>query len=168
MLKKAIGLMSLTGLVFACTACERISFSYYDRGPSRHHVTRVAHVCTHGCHHHYYNGSRLVVLRSGHRHGPGCGHHWSGTYWVVRRGSPVRYAHTPNPVVVRKSRAHPRKAVVVRKARPSKTVVIGKAPGRHYVYDRRGTKWVKIHKGHVHGPSCGHIHVEGRWSIRIH
>ncbi len=47
-------------------------------------VTRVParHVCTQGCHHHYWNGSRLIDVR-GHRHGPGCGHQWNGSYWIV-------------------------------------------------------------------------------------
>ena len=156
MLKKAVGIISLAGLVFACTACERISFSYYDRRPVYRHVSRVAHVCAYDCHHHYYNGSRLVVLRSGHHHGPSCGHHWDGTYWVALT-SPLRHGHTPKAVVVRKGKAH-----------HSRTVVIGKAPGRHHVYDRRGSKWVKIHHSHVHGPSCGHFYVDGIWSLSIH
>ena len=54
----------------------------HHRSPRRHHYDEPSHVCVRGCNHHYYNGSRLVSLR-GHRHRSGCGHHWSGTYWVV-------------------------------------------------------------------------------------
>jgi len=38
-------------------------------------------------------------------------------------------------------------------------------PVNLYVLDRRGSKWLMIAKGHVHGPGCGHVHVDGRWCV---
>lgn len=52
-------------------------------------VIRTGHVCTRDCHHHYWDGARLIEVR-GHRHGPGCGHSWSGKYWIVaRQAAPI-------------------------------------------------------------------------------
>ncbi len=57
---------------------------------SGRHV-RTAHVCTRDCNHHYHDGSKLVVLQKGHRHGPGCGHRWDGHRWVrAKRKAVIR------------------------------------------------------------------------------
>ena len=165
LLKKAIGLVPLSALLIACTACERVSFSYYERGPRPVH-RRTTHVCTKDCHHHYHDGTRLVVTR-GHRHGPGCGHVWNGRYWVPERKTVVYHVHKPKPkpVVVHK---HKPVGVHKHKARPGKKFVLKTArPGKYYVYDRRGSKWVKIRKGHVHGPGCGHVYVDGVWCLHV-
>lgn len=50
----------------------------------------VHHVCTRGCHRHYYDGARLITIRSSHRHGRGCGHRWDGRHWVLARGREAR------------------------------------------------------------------------------
>lgn len=42
----------------------------------------AGHVCTHDCHDHFWNGSRIVKLTS-HRHGRGCGHAFRGGHWIV-------------------------------------------------------------------------------------
>lgn len=114
------------------------------------------HVCTHECHQHYWNGSKLVVLK-GHRHGPGCGHVFEGSHWVVA----VVGGHDVGVVKVHKA-----PAARVHHA-PARVVEVGPPPGpvHLYVFDRRGSKWLKIAKGHSHGPGCGHVHVEGRWSL---
>ncbi|MFQ5494377.1 MAG: hypothetical protein ACE5EX_03255, partial [Phycisphaerae bacterium] len=52
-------------------------------GVTHVHAPRV-HVCAHDCHDHYWNGVTLVAL-TGHHHGPGCGHHWNGKYWVLAK-----------------------------------------------------------------------------------
>lgn len=64
-----------------------VSLALGGHGPS-------AHICSRSCHHHYHDGTRLVVL-SGHRHGHGCGHRWSGKLWVsVKLGhGTVKNAH---------------------------------------------------------------------------
>ena len=53
------------------------------------HPHHGAHVCSPSCHHHYYDGARLVVL-DGHRHRPGCGHEWDGRFWVRIGKAPAR------------------------------------------------------------------------------
>jgi len=117
---------------------------------------RHVHVCTHDCHHHYWNGSKLMVLK-GHRHGPGCGHVFDGSHWVVA------VAGGPHGGVVK---VHKAPAARVHPA-PTRVIEVGPPPGpvNLYVFDRRGSKWLKISKGHSHGPGCGHVHVEGRWSL---
>ena len=61
-------------------------------------VIEQRHICTDACHNHFYNGNRVVVIR-GHRHGPNCGHRFSGRYWIrgqrPRRAS-VRHVCTRN------------------------------------------------------------------------
>jgi hypothetical protein len=50
---------------------------------------------------------------------------------------------------------------------PGRVVRIPDPPGpvNVYVFDRRGSKWLKIRAGHVHGPGCGHVQFEGHWCI---
>ena len=93
---RSIGLLALSLAVVAFAGCRINSFSIsahddgyehhdYDHHP--HHAAPVYlsdhHVCGHDCNDHYWNGVSLVALRSGHHHGPSCGHHWSGSRWVV-------------------------------------------------------------------------------------
>ncbi|MEK6798716.1 MAG: hypothetical protein AABZ12_07115 [Planctomycetota bacterium] len=110
---------------------------------------RVAagHVCTPGCHEHYWDGSSVVVLR-GHRHTPGCGHAFEGGRWIIVAGTPVRVQKAP--------------------AQEVRVVRIPPPPGHVnlHVYDRSGSKWIRLKAGHVHGPSCGHLLVEGHWCLR--
>ena len=80
----------LVGILVAGCNGGSLSFAYHDHEPAHpRHVDRV-HVCTPDCHHHYHDGTRLVVLK-GHRHGPGCGHVWTGKRWVVARKVPTRH-----------------------------------------------------------------------------
>ena len=61
-----------------------------------HSSRPVRHVCTRDCHHHYYDGSRIIELPR-HRHGPGCGHVWNGRYWVTgAERRPSRQPHICN------------------------------------------------------------------------
>ncbi len=114
------------------------------------------HVCSHDCHHHYWSGSKLVALK-GHRHGPGCGHVYDGSHWIVA----VSKGHSGGVVEVQKVPAtHAHSA-------PARGIQVGPPPGpvNLYALDRRGSKWVKVSKGHAHGPGCGHVHVEGHWCL---
>ncbi len=143
LLSASLGL--ITVLSVGCTD-GRFSFNYYDHGPRHRRVKRVhvleRHVCTRDCHDHYWDGSAVVVL-SGHRHHRGCGHVWDSGHWIT----------------VGKGRA--------RHSRPNKIIKVAHKHGRDCgcVYSGRGHKWIKVKKGHVHGPHCGHIIIEGRWSI---
>lgn len=97
----AVGTLCLSG----CHGGS-FAFSYEDdhRGSSRRrHRDGPDHVCVRGCNHHYYNGARLVSLR-GHRHRAGCGHHWSGTFWV--RASGGSHGHRANHVCSRGCNRH--------------------------------------------------------------
>lgn len=118
---------------------------------------RGAHVCGPSCHDHYWDGGKIVVIGGKHRHGPGCGHYFDGTHWVlaVSRG--------PDHAVVEVGKAP---ATRVHPA-PERVVRIPAPPGdaRYYVYDRSGSKWLKVKSGHVHGPKCGHVVVEGYWCL---
>lgn len=97
---RSIKLAALAVAVFACGGCRISSFSMsaYDDDHYHHRPARVTHVyaqhgghvCTHDCRDHYWNGTRLVVLASGHRHGPHCGHHWNGSHWIVVGGHKVK------------------------------------------------------------------------------
>ncbi len=153
------------GLILAVLGCSNgsFSFNYHDNSPPPPpppHVTVVEiapeHICTHACAH-YYDGTRYVVIRGKHRHGPGCGHYHDGRCWVI--GASV--SHGPDVVEVHKApaaRVHPPPARVVQVPPPP-------GPANVYVLDRRGSKWIKVSKGHVHGPGCGHVHVEGHWCM---
>jgi len=156
-------LLGLTaGLVLIGLGCTSgaLSVNYYDDPPPPRHVTVVEvapeHVCTPSCAH-YYDGARYIVIREKHHHGPGCGHHYDGRCWVIGASK----SRGPDVVEVHKApatRVHPPPARVVQvPPRPG--------PANVYVLDRRGSKWVKIAKGHVHGPECGHVHFEGHWCM---
>jgi len=149
----------LSMVVFAlfCFGCQGgVAFNYNDESPPppRYIVVEQGHVCTPACHH-YWDGAHYVVVRRGHVHGPGCGHVLTSGRWIVVAAGPAGHVR-PAPVPV--ARVHPA---------PVRVVEIPPPPGpvNVYVFDRRGSKWLKLRAGHVHGPGCGHIYVEGRWSI---
>ncbi len=102
---------------------------HVDAGP--------VHICTHECHHHFWDGGKLVVLK-GHRHGPGCGHHFDGRHWVVVAGRPDHLHVEAGPVHICTHDCH------------------------HHYWD--GTKLVML-KGHRHGPGCGHVFKDSRWVL---
>ena len=151
MMSRSVWLISLASVVVICAGCRlrSISFSHYEDRPVRvtHVHTAPRHICTHDCHEHYWDGARLVVITGGHHHGATCGHVWNGTHWVVVRKARVSRVHVVPRKVVRVQHVH------------------GSACG--CAFDRRGHKWIKLRKGHVHRRGCGHVHVEGRWTIRF-
>ncbi len=92
MYTRLIGLAALATAVIFTGGCRISSFSMsaYDDHHYRHRpagVTHVyaheGHVCSHDCHDHYWDGTRVVVLAGGHRHGPHCGHNWNGSRWII-------------------------------------------------------------------------------------
>ncbi len=150
------------GLALAGMGCAggAFSFNYYDDPPPPRQVMVVqvepGHICTPACVH-YYDGARFVVIRGKHRHGPGCGHVFDGSRWVVAvavgpHGGAVAVERAPV------ARVHPA---------PVRVVEIPPPPGpiNVFVFDRHGSKWLRIAKGHVHGPGCGHVHIEGHWCL---
>ncbi len=149
---RVLGYGALAALALVCAGCRISSFSMSVDDDHRRHrrVTRLhlptTHICTHNCHDHYWDGGRVVVL-SRHRHGPNCGHYWDGSYWLSGSSS-------------RKARVHGSPKIVKVKHRHS--AHCGCA------YDGHSRKWIKVRKGHIHGPGCGHRHKNGRWTIRIH
>ncbi len=123
--------------------------SHWGVTVSRGHAPAV-HVCGPRCHNHFWNGSRLVVLGSGHHHNDSCGHQWDGRHWVV----------------VSRTRHHNDVHVDVA-PRVHVTTTHHHGPACGCVYDRSGSKWVKVSAGHIHGAGCGHVHRDGRWSVTI-
>ena len=87
-LSRSVLLSLAAGSVFVGGCVTVLRHEHYRRPVRRTHVhTTHVHprtVCTHDCPDCYYDGSRVVVIK-GHRHGPGCGHHWDGRNWVVVR-----------------------------------------------------------------------------------
>jgi hypothetical protein len=151
-----IRLTVLTPLALVCAGCSlgRLSFNYYDDDHHRYRPVRVArvhtaHVCTYDCNEHYWDGASVVVL-TGHRHGPHCGHSWDGAHWMIVREGKARRAH----------RRHARVARVARVAHVH-------GPSCGHVFHSHGRKWIKIKRGHAHGHDCGHVFIEGRWTIRF-
>jgi hypothetical protein len=146
----------------AVTGCRSASFSYHEERP-RHRPVRVyeaprGHVCSRDCHDHYWDGRRVVVIQSGHRHYPGCGHEWDGGRWVVVANAPV-VGKAPA------ARVHepPRKYEVPRKKSFSVDHIHSATCG--CVWNRREREWMPVEPGHVHGRHCGHIFVEGKWTL---
>ncbi len=128
-----------------------LSIHYYEREPVvRRAPVHIDHICARDCHHHYHDGTRLVVLDDRHHHGRHCGHHWNGSHWVGAISKSPRTGHVKRvgPGVKR----------------------VGKVGHKHgpqcgCVFDRAGSKWVVVRKGHVHGRGCGHVRIKGRWTI---
>jgi len=112
-------LLVVVCVVVACSGCRlnSLSIGYHDDDYGHHGgshvVTRIhsGHVCSSSCHDHYWDGGRIVVL-SGHRHGPDCGHYWGGSNWVVKVKHPhkiqkrIHKLHKPNRVKVKVKRHH--------------------------------------------------------------
>jgi len=154
-------LIPITSVVaLAVTGCfgKSMSFSYYE--PDHVRVKRVYlpshHVCSHRCHEHYWDGRGVVVLR-GHRHGPGCGHHWDGGYWKgIRKGNVKKIHPRHRRGVVKKGHVHGPGCGHHWDGRYWKKAHKGKVKKDH---TRRGRGVIK--KGHVHGAGCGH-HWDGR------
>ena len=145
-------LISFVSIALLGAGCAggRISFNYYDHEPKRTRVTHVYrhadHVCSHDCHDHYWDGTRVLVLK-GHRHHRDCGHIWDGGHWVVARQGRVEPVHSHVKRVKRVKHVHGHKCGCA--------------------YNRRAHKWIKVKKGHVHRRGCGHVHIDGRWTIRF-
>jgi len=149
-----IGLGLLFGAIglAGCSEGSSFGFSYAEEEPPpRVVMVEPAHICTPGCPHYYHEGQYVVVKR-GHHHGPGCGHVFDGRRWMVAVATPSGHVH------VESAKVHPP---------PARAVRIPPPPGHAnaYVYDRRGSKWLKVSGKHVHGPHCGHVHVEGHWCM---
>jgi hypothetical protein len=173
-------------LILAGAACNggSLSFSYHDQRPARTRHVHRTHVCTEACHHHYYNGTRVVVL-DGHRHGPGCGHLWNGTHWIIVRDTPSHarvahictqachhHYHDGTRLVVLKGHRHGpgcghvwsgRHWVVARKTPRHAPVAHVCTQACHHHY-HNGTKLVVL-KGHRHGPGCGHRWTGKHWVL---
>ncbi|MDO8630415.1 MAG: hypothetical protein Q7R41_07965 [Phycisphaerales bacterium] len=150
-------LLVTCGLAIACVGCQGgVAFNYFDESPPppRYVVVEQGHVCTPACHH-YWDGGRYVVVRRGHVHGPGCGHMLTSGRWIVAISGPNGHVQVEGGPAVR---VHEPPVRVVRIPPPP-------GPVNVYVFDRRGSKWLKIRSGHVHGAGCGHIMFEGHWCI---
>ena len=94
------------------------------------------HVCTLSCHDHYYDhDGRKVVIQSTHRHGSDCGHHWSGSRWLLVASTGLK------PVL-----GH----------------VCTRSCHNHYYL---GEKLVVIKGNHRHQDNCGHRWTGKRWVI---
>ena len=141
--------------IIVCFGCQGgFALNYYDDDPPppRYVVVEQGHVCTPSCHH-YWDGDRYIVVRRGHVHGPGCGHMLNSGRWIVVTGPSARVV-APAPAV----RVHEPPTRVVRISPPP-------GPVNVFVFDRRGSKWIRIKAGHTHGPGCGHVLFEGHWCI---
>ncbi|MBI4716798.1 MAG: hypothetical protein HY763_03260 [Planctomycetes bacterium] len=169
-------------LALVAGGCHDGGFSFDYAEGRKGKVTHVAaHICSDHCAH-YYEGSRVVVIRGVHRHGPGCGHFFDGAHWVLVTHAPppttvVVHEPAPRPTVVIQE-PQPRTTVVVRQPQPRPPVVIAPpptkrvvvtehrhGPGCGHAFDRAGNKWVAGGHGHVHRPGCGHVYVGGRWTV---
>lgn len=105
---------------------------------------RVSHKCGADCNEHFWDGDILKVEK-GHRHAVDCGHYWNGDRWV--------------PVIKHFGR-HNRGAMRVSWPSHRHNTRCGCA------YQRHTNSWLKVNKGHIHGPGCGHDFVDGRWSFK--
>lgn len=128
------------GLAVLLPACQEgaVSLHYHDQAPRPAPVrtVHVSHICTRDCHEHFYDGGRVVAV-VGHRHGPGCGHEWSGKYWVLSG----RVSVSP---------------------RPSAAVHVCSRDCHEHYYDGRAVVTIV---GHRHGPGCGHAWDGRHWVV---
>lgn len=127
MSKRLLGLLTFAALVALGAGCRLSSFSisaydhddhgyaqreyvhhdYVHHEPAPVHVyTQRGHVCGHDCHDHYWNGIEIVVLDGGHRHGPSCGHHWSGSRWTLVANKAGKSHHFKRAKIKVKRRKH--------------------------------------------------------------
>lgn len=92
---RSIGLLALSTVVAAFAGCRIKSFSMSagDRGAYEHYDYD----------HHDYDhyaprpAPVRVYVNDSHHHGSGCGHHWSGSTWIVvaeRKGNSHHYKRT--------------------------------------------------------------------------
>lgn len=153
---QSISGISFCALLLAGCGGGGLTMNYYETHPrpapvivERPVIIEEHHVCTPACHH-YWDGARYLQINVAHRHGPGCGHAFEGNRWVVIRAS------GPAPRAVRVQ--EPPRRVVQGHVDP------GGAEVR--VFDRKRNVWISADRGHVHGPSCGHVYLHGRWVIR--
>ncbi len=186
MFKAPVRLPALGAVCLLAVGCGggSYSFSYNEERPVRETRVHTAHVCNHDCHHHYYDGTRLVVLR-GHRHSRSCGHHWNGAHWVAVKRIPTRtrvahvctrechhHCYDGTRLVVLKGHRHGRGCG--HRWNGTHWLMGGKVPTRtrvahvctracHHHY-HNGTKLVVL-KGHRHGRNCGHSWSGKRWIL---
>lgn len=83
---RILGLSGSAAIGLMCVGCSAgASVSYYDEDRPKQ-LTLVSfdagHVCTGDCDH-YFEEGRTYRVRHGHVHGPGCGHHFDGTRWIL-------------------------------------------------------------------------------------
>lgn len=142
-------ILLMGAMLAALPACgssgSRHDYDYIEE----HHLAYEGppHVCTPDCHTHYYTGRRLVVLDN-HRHGPGCGHAWSGRYWV---DDDSRHEHGDR----RGRRPHRDRHEHGETAKHVCT------PDCHDHF-WNGSRLVTL-RGHRHGPDCGHVWKGRHW-----
>ena len=86
-MNRRIACLAVVLFAIVVVGCGRKETVYVIKQEPRHYGHD--HVCTRHCHTHCYEGDRLIVLK-GHRHGPGCGHRWTGRRWLVVRKPTVR------------------------------------------------------------------------------
>lgn len=131
------------GLALAGCSFSYSEHRHYDPPQVVARPVVVEHVHSRSCGHCYDDG-QWIVIEAHHHHGPGCGHEFNGHHWIVVRSN----RPAPRPVPQR----------VVRVEHDHHDAHCG------CVHD--GRAWIQIDIGHVHGPGCGHVYIEGRWSIR--
>ena len=124
-------------------------FDYDDDDYDDAVVIERTHVCTRGCNHHFYNGSRVVVLR-GHRHGPRCGHVWDGRYWIRGPRRAVRTRH----VCTRRCNHFWNGSRLIN--------IRGHRHGPGCGHNWNGTYWIAGGRGPIAGPRGGRGSVRGR------
>jgi hypothetical protein len=191
---RSILIMLLLGMAGILACDKNVSIRVEDQRPVYrdpvYEAIPVGHVCTRHCYDHYYDGSRVVVVRGGHRHGPNCGHKWNGRYWVSaeHKARPVvhvcsnrcrdHYWDGSRLVYLTGHRHRPGCGHfwngthwVVVSTRPyphgqghghAHAHVCTRACRNHY-YDGRTVVTIK---GHRHGPGCGH-YWDGTYWVRV-
>lgn len=105
--RKTLVLPSAALLFIAGCSGGSLSLNYYEPHPVVHTrpvYAQVAHVCTHGCNDHYWDGHHVVTLHGRHRHSAHCGHHWNGSHWIV--SAKISKRHKPLKFKTRKARRH--------------------------------------------------------------
>lgn len=128
------------GAVVMTVGCAGSSNSFSLFGQRGRQVS-ANHVCDHTCYNHVYNGSKVVVLRN-HRHGPSCGHVWSGRHWSAV-GKPSHAVNVSYTSSYRNSHQCDRQC------------------DQHFW---NGSRLIKLNN-HKHGYGCGHQFKNNRWEI---
>jgi len=94
---RSIHIRVLLPLLCACVlvlGCSR------RREVVQYDYVEPAHVCTAGCHDHYYVDQNVIYV-TGHRHSVHCGHYWDGHCWRMNRDARL------NPRPYSSGRIHP-------------------------------------------------------------